>query len=217
MKKELADIKVNPDPFLDGAQGVVHAGAHHGEERYEYAKRGLRVLWIEADPGHMLILRANLRGFHRQKCFQALLGAESESRCAFHISTNDGASSSVHSLEEHRLLWPEIQMRETIYLPRFTLPQAMIKNHVSSLDYDTLIMDVQGAEMDVLRGIPDLSRRFRQIQLETSDFPLYRGAPIRHEIETYLRKQGFRFAECKVFASLGGQKNCMDCRYVQSC
>ena len=36
--------------YLRKLSGVIHVGAHAGQERDLYAKYGLRVLWIEANP-----------------------------------------------------------------------------------------------------------------------------------------------------------------------
>lgn len=81
-------------------------------------------------------------------------------------------------------------------------------------DYDTLVMDVQGAELEILKGITHLEKRFKCIQLETSDFPLYRGAAIKSEIDQFLQALGYRLIESKTFASDGIDRNCMDCRYM---
>lgn len=205
---------MNPDPFLDSARGLIHVGAHHGEERFLYAQKRLRVLWIEADPAQMSILRANLRGFPRQTCVQALLGSRVEPACEFFLANNAGASSSVYPLSEAHLIWPDVKIIQSITLPKLTLPEALNKAGHSLKDFDTLIMDVQGSEMEILRGIPFLEKKFMRIQLETSDFPVYQGAPLKSEIDQYLIELGYQSAGSDVFASAGGRKNCMDCRYI---
>jgi FkbM family methyltransferase len=204
------------DSFFENAKKVIHIGAHRGEERYDYAKRNLHVLWIEADPKKIFDLQANLRGFQNQRCFQGLLGSHAQSQCEFHIASNDGASSSVYPFGQHNLLWPEIDMYEKIYLPKVTLPELLVKENIAISDYDTLIMDVQGSELDILRGIPDLPQIFTRIQLEAADFPVYQGSPLKMEIDEYLNKIGYIAAGVKIFRSgIGGTKNCMNCRYIR--
>lgn len=207
-------VTATPDPFFDQASGLIHIGAHHAEERFAYAKRRLKVLWIEADPHQIPILRTNLRGFPRQACLQALLGSRAESEREFYIANNAGASSSVYPLAECHLIWPEVKMEGVIRLPQLTLPEAMAKARLSLQGFDTLVMDVQGSELEILKGIPNLQNHFQRIQLETSDFPVYQKAPLKAQIDRHLKSCGYRLAESMIFASGGQTRNCMDCRYV---
>jgi len=202
------------DPFLEQANGLIHVGAHYGEERLEYAKRNLRVLWIEANPEHIPILKANLRGVPMQSCMQSLLGSKSCSNRKFFVANNEGASSSIYPFQEQSLIWPDLKMSSSKTLRQFTLPEALAGSSKRIEDYDTLIMDVQGAELEILKGIPNLEQRFKRIQLETSDFPLYQGAAIQSEIDSFLQYSGYRLLESKTFATDGIKRNCMDCRYV---
>jgi FkbM family methyltransferase len=202
------------DPFLEQANGLIHVGAHYGEERLEYAKRKLRVLWIEANPEHIPILKANLRGVPMQSCMQSLLGSKSCSNRKFFVANNEGASSSIYPFQEQSLIWPDLKMSGSKTLRQFTLPEALAGSSKRIEDYDTLIMDVQGAELEILKGIPNLEQRFKRIQLETSDFPLYQGAAIQSEIDSFLQYSGYRLLESKTFATDGIKRNCMDCRYV---
>ena len=211
---ELRRYSPAPDPFLDASKGVIHVGAQRGQERYDYAKRKLRVLWVEADPDMIPHLRANLRGFPQQHCIQGLVGSCAEPHCRFYVANNDGASSSVFPFERHGEIWPEIRMDNAKFLRKYTLPELLEARSIPIGGFDTLVMDCQGSELDILRGIPRLSERFRRIQLETSDFPVYRGAPLKPEIDAHLFSLGYQLMQCSVFATGGQQKNCMDCRYV---
>lgn len=54
-------------------------------------------------------------------------------------------------------------------------------------------IDVQGYEMEVLRGGQQTLKHARIIIVEASLVPLYAGAPIFDDIMSYLRAAGFRF------------------------
>ena len=63
---------------------------------------------------------------------------------------------------------------------------------------DYLKVDVQGAELDVLRGGTRLLADIVFVQTEVEFVPLYRGQPLFAEVDQALRKAGFllhRFAE----------------------
>jgi len=189
-------------------------GGHDGGEILDYAKRNLRVLWVEANPLIFPKLLANLRGVPRQKAVLGLVGSEDREQREFFVANNDGASSSVFPLSHHATLWPEVRMENKLFLPQFTLPGLLRRLGLSLGGYDTLVLDVQGAELDILKGIPQLAQTFTRIQLEAANFPLYLGAPVLDEIEKYLGARGYQPVARKVFASDGHGRQCMDCRYV---
>lgn len=203
-------------PFFRGARGVIHVGAHHGEEILRYASAGLRVVWIEANPACMKKLRKNLSGFVRQRAIQALIGGKASPQRAFFLASNDGASSSVFPIAEHQYIWPDIKMYGKVFLPQQTLPETLLKEGIAVSDYDTLVLDVQGAELEVLHGIPALRQTFEKIELEAADFPSYEGGTTRAQIHAYLVKEGFEELEAIKFASDNQQRNYFTCRYLRS-
>ena len=56
---------------------------------------------------------------------------------------------------------------------------------------DFLKLDVQGAELDILRGAEKLLERVVAISTEVEFVPLYKGQPLFAEVDTYLRSRGF--------------------------
>ena len=46
----MADIETITTELLSNASGVLHLGAHYGQEAAQYAAFGLPVVWVEADP-----------------------------------------------------------------------------------------------------------------------------------------------------------------------
>ena len=58
---------------------------------------------------------------------------------------------------------------------------------------DYLKIDVQGAELDVLRGSEELLRSVSIIQAEVEFVPIYRGQPLFADVDQFLRAHGFSF------------------------
>jgi len=203
-------------PFFSGARGVIHIGAHFGEEALMYAKGDLKVLWIEANPDCMPTLKKNLKGFEVQKAVCALVGGKSISKQVFFISNNNAASSSILPFDEHTIIWPEVKMVQQMILNQKTLNQVIKEEGLLTEDYDTLVMDVQGAELEILHGIPDIQQQFNRIELEAADFSAYRGGPVREQISKFLKCKGFKEIDALQFATDGLQRNYYTMRYIRS-
>ena len=58
---------------------------------------------------------------------------------------------------------------------------------------DFLKMDVQGAELDVLRNCPNLLSTCLVAQLEVEFVELYEGQPLFADVDAFMRSQGFQF------------------------
>lgn len=58
---------------------------------------------------------------------------------------------------------------------------------------DYLKLDVQGAELDVLRGAEETLRSVVVIQTEVEFVPIYRGQPLFADVDRFLRMHGFMF------------------------
>lgn len=67
-------------------------------------------------------------------------------------------------------------------------------------DFDALIMDVQGAELLVLRGAGDLLDMVRFIQLEAADFDAYHGGCSLEALSRFLAQRSFRLRRKDCFA-----------------
>src|SRR5918993_5813804 len=53
--------------FLRDTRGVIHVGAHVGQERERYSQYGLRVLWVEPLPDHFAALQRNIAAYRDQR------------------------------------------------------------------------------------------------------------------------------------------------------
>jgi len=58
---------------------------------------------------------------------------------------------------------------------------------------DYLKIDVQGAELEVLKGAVQVLRDILVVQAEVEFVPIYRGQPLFADVDQFLRSQGFQF------------------------
>jgi 2-O-methyltransferase len=177
--------------FIADSTGVIHVGASYGQERDIYADAGLPVIWIEANPDIFEALRGNLVGrCANQKAIGCLITDKDDEEYQFGVSNNNGYSSSIFPLHLHKEVWPDVHYSREITLKSKTLTSALQGEDLKQ--FNTLILDVQGAELKVLEGAKDILKHFKYIRCEASDFHLYEGGCLDWELDEFLHKHGFQ-------------------------
>ena len=182
----------SPNRFLKQVTGVVHVGANTGQERFLYRRYSLNVVWIEPIPEVFQRLEDNLRGFDNQIALQALVTDVDEQEYTFHISNNDGLSSSVFDLKKHKDIWPSVAYVTSIVLNSTTLATLLKTRSIDAGKYQALVMDTQGSELLVLRGCGPILQHFEFIKTEVPDFESYEGCCQLDDIQDFMANNGFR-------------------------
>ena len=193
--------KRNPDRFLSDVSGVIHVGANTGQERVQYNDLGLRVIWVEPIPEIFAELEKNIEAFPNQRAFQALLTDVEGKEYEFHIASNNGASSSILELKQHRDIWPDVNYTTSVVLKSTTLASLVEKEKLDIADYQALVLDTQGSELLVLQGSAGLLSAFRYVKTEVPDFEAYEGCCQLQDINSFMETHGFKEFSRKQFAS----------------
>jgi len=82
-------------------------------------------------------------------------------------------SGSLRRPQGHLVRYPWVKFQETIVVPRRALDSWAAENRIE--DVDLVWMDVQGAELDVIRGASSTLARTKYLFTEYSDEELYEG------------------------------------------
>lgn len=212
----LGGLSRNPNAYLRQISGIIHIGANTGQERELYAKHDLNVIWIEPIPEVFTRLKANLRTYPHQRALQYLVTDREGGSYEFHIANNDGLSSSILELGQHRDIWPDVKYERHITLKGTTLASIVEREGINLRNYDALVMDTQGSELLVLKGAARVLSGFTYIKTEAADFESYEGCAKLAEIEVFLHSHGFRAQHRNLFASRPGGGGYYDVIYKKS-
>lgn len=199
-------VRQNPQRLLKAVTGhglkissVVHAGAHLAQERFYYESLGAnRVLWIEGSASTYARLEASLEEDRKagmltaeHKAVNALLFAEDDVQMTLHGFSNDGESNSVlRATKGFTDRWPgigETGSGET--LASSTLDR-VIAQHLPG-GADLLVLDLQGAEIEVLKGASAAIHRAKAVICEVSKIAIYEGGALYPEVVAFFAAHGF--------------------------
>jgi len=177
--------------------GVIHIGAHHGEEIKDYAEANVKaVVWFEANKTLMKNLFDNTNRYSNvnQEYFCQVLSDNDNEDVEFHI-TNDPQASSILELGTVEKHYPHIKVVETKKLKTISFNSFYHANKqkFEIQKFDFINLDVQGAELKVLKGFKDLLRleSIKCIYTEVNFEHLYKNVPLVNEIDEYLKVFGF--------------------------
>ena len=153
-----------------------------------YYRMSRSVICVEAVPLYFQRLVKNIEQFHNQIALNALLGAQCNKSRDFYITSNNGESSSVYPLAGNEY-WRGLENLEICRLPSKRLD--CLISEVQIREYDYWIVDVQGAEIEVLEGAGDLLGHCRYLQVEISQEKFYEGGADFQEVKTFLESKFF--------------------------
>lgn len=176
---------------------LIHVGAHLAEERPRYEALGYRdVLWIEASSGvharlvEALAVQSGAPVRHRAVC--ALVSDTDGGEAVLRESSNDGMSSSIFPLAAYaRKRWPAVHETGVVERRVTRTLDSVAEEAGLAKVVDTLVVDVQGAELLVLKGAPRVLSHARAVIAEVSTRPLYDGGVLYPELRDYLAARGF--------------------------
>lgn len=176
---------------LRSCHRVIHVGANIGQERDQYERWGLHVIWVEPNPETYAKLVHNIRNRPRRKALNAVVTDTDGVDRSLQVSNNQGRSSSNFELKLHKEIWPTVGYSRTIRLETVTLATLLRDSGVDLCRFDSLVLDTRGSELLVLRGAESLPRNFRYIKTEAADFEAYERCCLLAEVDAFLEERGF--------------------------
>jgi FkbM family methyltransferase len=179
---------------LDGPVRLVDVGARGGvDERWQPFYSFLDVLGFEPDAAECERLNQNARALpYRSRFLPYALGRE-QAEVTFNVCRWPVASSvyepNLDLLRDFPLAAGLMTVTERRTLATVPLDEVCARE---ALVPDCLKLDVEGAELDVLRGGELALERALVLDVEVEFDALYRGAPLFAEVDVHVRERGWR-------------------------
>jgi len=165
--------------------GIVHVGAHLGEEAEVYSRYTDNVWWIEGNPGVMGKLQGLLAPYPTHHLINALVTNQDYGQRIFHVSNYDGMSSSVFPFGQlHLDSSPDTIFVGDLKLETRTLDSLVKEHHITGVNM--LCMDLQGAELLALKGASKLLGGIDYVYTEVNDDFVYEGCALVGELDELL-------------------------------
>lgn len=177
-----------------GSKKLLDIGANDGEYAIAMFAAGYdgKILSIEplADARQALLDKAHLYQMRWEIGPRIAISSEN-STAAFHVLSNSVSSSLLIMNEVHTSAAPGSIRKETITVETKRLDDIWDDLGIGSDCF--LKLDVQGAELDVLKGaMRILSSYISGLQIEMSVIPLYEGQALWRELDEFISRLGFK-------------------------
>jgi FkbM family methyltransferase len=172
-------------------RGVIHIGAHHAEEANSYIRNGINdVIWIEANPSNIHIVNKQISSFPRMRAFCFAAGSKSHCLVSLNIA-NNGQSSSILDLGSHQTHHPEVKYINSIECQLLSIDDFVSARGIDLSHYNMMNLDIQGYELEALRGATDTLQMIDFIYTEVNSEEVYKKVPLFPEVESFLQSLGF--------------------------
>ena len=96
-----------------------------------------------------------------------------------------------------------LDFKEKINVETITLNDFFVEKELDGIDF--VHMDVQGAELKVLKGAKKYLNKVKAIWLEVSNIELYKGQPLTSDIEDFMKSRGFELIKSEFEGQVGDQ------------
>ena len=171
-------------------KGVVHIGAHYGEEIQEYVDNGIQKITVfEPLSKNFEVLEQKLQNINADiQGYQVALGSEKGS-AVMYLSSNEAQSSSILKPKEHLEHHPYVTFEGTEEVEVDVLDEYDIS------DANFMNIDVQGYELEVLKGGKKTLEGIDYVYCEVNRGEMYEGNAMIDEIDQYLGEYGFERVE----------------------
>jgi len=183
----ILDLKKIKEQYNLDIKGVIHIGAHYGEEYEYYKELGIKnFLFFEPIPECFEITKKNVKGIVINKALGNYTG-----KAKMYIANNKGISSSLLEPYLHKTQYPGIIFDKIIEVNVVKLDD-ILENEEK---YNFISIDVQGYELEVFKGSVKTLENIDYIMTEVNRDELYKNCVQINELDNFLKQYNFKRVE----------------------
>lgn len=170
--------------------GIIHIGAHYGEEIYEYLRNDIQdIVLFEPLSNNFNILENNLKNLNANiQGHQVALGSK-KGKATMFLSDNEAQSSSILKPKVHLTHHPNVKFEGTEEVEVEVLDDYNI-THCNFIN-----IDVQGYELEVFKGSTKTLNSIDYIYCEVNRGEMYEGNVMIDELDEFLSSYNFTRVE----------------------
>ena len=171
-------------------KGVIHIGGHHGQEFKTYVENNIsNVMFFEPVPTTFKILKENIGD--KAILHNVALGNENKKIEMYIETANQGQSSSILEPGIHTRQYPHITFDNKLEVDMVRLDDFIEE----STNYNFINIDVQGYELEVMKGAVDTLKNVDYIMSEVNRDEVYINCSKVDELDSFLSDFGFSRVE----------------------
>jgi FkbM family methyltransferase len=171
-------------------KGIIHIGGHYGEEIDEYVRNGIQEIVIfEPLSDSFDVLCENIKDLNANIiAHQVALGPE-ETIATMYVSDNEKQSSSLLKPKVHITHHPHVKFPETEEV------EVKVLDDFDYSKYNFINMDVQGYELEVLKGAKKTLEHVDYVYCEVNRDEVYEGNAYVEELDEFLSQYNMERVE----------------------
>ena len=178
--------------------GVLHVGAHLGEEASDYEKFGWTpVIWVEAQPSLVKVLNSKLDPA-KHKVIEAAVWEEDGVPLKLHIASNS-QSTSLLNFGSHADSYPDITFVSEIDVSTKRLDSLIKPEEMPNF----INLDIQGVELSAIKSLGKLLLLVDYIYTEVNKNEVYEGCTLVTDLDEFLVVKGFKRASTRWYLKEG--------------
>jgi FkbM family methyltransferase len=182
---------------------VILVGAWEGGEVKGFLEAGVQMTYLfEAEPTAIRKLKQNYGSDSRVIIFEGAVASEAGKSKTFHVLNHGSSSLLAPDLNHLKKILPDFQIENKIQVQTITLDSSL-RNHWGQWNKNMLetlvILDIQGGELEAIKGAPELLEKVGWIQAEVSTAELYQDQNTLAQLDEYLKGKGFNRVSIRIY------------------
>jgi FkbM family methyltransferase len=180
--------------------GIIHIGGHYGQEYDLYKSLNVPILFFEPLSNNYIKLYNKVKDDTNVDTYQCALGNENRKVIMNVEEVNQGQSSSILKPKKHLEQYPHIIFNKTEEVDMFRLDDI----DVDSKKYNFINIDVQGYELEVLKGSSNFLKNIDYIISEVNKDEVYENCAKVEELDSFLNQFNFLRVETNWMGGIWG-------------